>query len=246
MKIQVEDIIKQDNLKEEKINVFLINYTKKNTNDTINNDFTTNTNNNNINDINITNSDLNNFDVLETKSITSEQLKPNFKKDKYKILFFTYIYFLQGIVYGLAYAIPLILSSKKVSFTDIGTFSLVTWPFFLKVLWSPLADSIYIKAIGRRKTWFITCFFIIGVIMISVANITKNIFDGLVDSRYGLFSFDMFFFKYHYFNANFLLSNFGIDTYIWCYYIVFFYGSKDLFINGLCEQKIFLKIREIK
>ena len=34
-------------------------------------------------------------------------------------------------------------------------FTLVSWPFSLKMLWAPLVDSCYIKAFGRRKSWLV-------------------------------------------------------------------------------------------
>lgn len=36
-----------------------------------------------------------------------------------------------------------------------AVFALCSWPFSLKLLWAPIVDAIYLKRIGRRKTWLI-------------------------------------------------------------------------------------------
>jgi hypothetical protein len=43
---------------------------------------------------------------------------------------------------------------------------------FLK---APIVDSVFIKKIGKRKTWLVSCFCIVGIIMISVAEYVHNI-----------------------------------------------------------------------
>ena len=67
---------------------------------------------------------------------------------------------------GLAGAIPLLLKEKNVSFEALALFSLVTVPFSLKLLWAPLVDSTYIKALGRRKTWLVPVQITCGILMI--------------------------------------------------------------------------------
>lgn len=32
-------------------------------------------------------------------------------------------------------------------------FSLAQWPNSIKLLWAPIVDAIYVKWIGRRKSW---------------------------------------------------------------------------------------------
>lgn len=34
-------------------------------------------------------------------------------------------------------------------------FSLVAWPFSLKIIWAPLVDALYLQSVGRRKSWLI-------------------------------------------------------------------------------------------
>ena len=45
-------------------------------------------------------------------------------------------------------------------------FSFAYWPFSIKLLWAPLVDSIYFKAIGRRKSWMIPTQYLIGIFML--------------------------------------------------------------------------------
>jgi MFS transporter, PAT family, solute carrier family 33 (acetyl-CoA transportor), member 1 len=75
------------------------------------------------------------------------------------------LYTLQGIPMGLSASIPFILQ-EKVGYADQATFSLVSWPFSLKLLWAPFVDSIYSQRFGRRKSWLIPVQFICAGLMI--------------------------------------------------------------------------------
>lgn len=61
--------------------------------------------------------------------------KQNVRKDLHNIALLMFLYLLQGIPLGLSGSIPFILSSRKVSYADQGTFSFALWPFSLKLLW---------------------------------------------------------------------------------------------------------------
>ncbi|CAK0825120.1 unnamed protein product [Prorocentrum cordatum] len=64
------------------------------------------------------------------------------------------LYTLQGIPMGLSGFMTMeIKDIFKDSFSEMGTFSLATWPFSLKLLWAPIVDSVYSESFGRRKTW---------------------------------------------------------------------------------------------
>ena len=43
----------------------------------------------------------------------------------------------------------------RVSYTQIGIFSIASYPYSLKLLWSPLVDTFYWKSLGRRKSWIV-------------------------------------------------------------------------------------------
>jgi PAT family acetyl-CoA transporter-like MFS transporter 1 len=77
------------------------------------------------------------------------------KKDFPSILLLMFLYFLQWIPLGLIGSLPYILSARKVSYADQGTFSFAMWPFSLKLLWAPIVDSLFIRKLGRRKSWFV-------------------------------------------------------------------------------------------
>ena len=111
--------------------------------------------------------DINPFpNVIED---SAETPKKGLRKDLKTISLLMYLYFMQGLPLGLAGCIPIIMMSKKASFSDQGTFSFVLWPFSLKLLWAPIVDSIFIKRFGRRKSWLIPVQLLIGMFMITSA-----------------------------------------------------------------------------
>mgnify|MGYP000464915017 FL=1 len=72
---------------------------------------------------------------------------------------------LQGIPVGLAFgSIPFLLRAK-LSYSQIGIFTLCTYPYSLKLLWSPIVDSIFSAKLGRRKSWIVPIQGIIGVLL---------------------------------------------------------------------------------
>nr|SVE74125.1 EOG090X04K8 [Daphnia barbata] len=80
------------------------------------------------------------------------------------LLFFLYL--LQGIPLGLTASIPLMLQNRHVSYKEQAEFSLVFWPFSLKLLWAPIVDSLYSSKMGRRKTWLVPVQYLIGIAML--------------------------------------------------------------------------------
>ena len=49
---------------------------------------------------------------------------------------------------------PFLLQANA-SYTAIGIFSLASYPYSFKLLWSPIVDSVYSAAFGRRKSWVV-------------------------------------------------------------------------------------------
>lgn len=77
----------------------------------------------------------------------------------------------QGVPFGLAFgSIPFLLKSisdsNGTSYTDIGLFSLASYPYTLKILWSPIVDAFYWTKFGRRKSWIFPMQLCIGVTFI--------------------------------------------------------------------------------
>ncbi|CCF59259.1 hypothetical protein KAFR_0G02250 [Kazachstania africana CBS 2517] len=100
------------------------------------------------------------------------------------------LYFLQGIPVGLAFGtVPFLLKSlvKETSFTSLGLFSMATYPYSLKILWSPIVDSFYNKRIGRRRSWIIPIQLISGIILWLIGwGISNNlIFEGVDNPFHG-------------------------------------------------------------
>ncbi|GAA5820863.1 hypothetical protein JCM11251_001850 [Rhodosporidiobolus azoricus] len=84
-------------------------------------------------------------------------------RDKRALALLVALYLLQGIPVGLAFgSIPFLLRSK-LSYSQIGIFSLCTYPYSLKLLWSPVVDSIFSPKLGRRKSWIVPIQTIVGL-----------------------------------------------------------------------------------
>ena len=66
---------------------------------------------------------------------------------------------------GLGRVVPMILKDRGCSFSELGTYSLQSWPFSLKLLWAPLVDCLFIRRFGRRKTWMVPAQVGIGLLM---------------------------------------------------------------------------------
>lgn len=95
------------------------------------------------------------------------------RADRDAIVLLVVLYFVQGIPVGLAFGTMPFLLKAKLSYTDIGLFSLCTWPYSLKLLWSPLVDSVYARAwgplpLGRRKTWIVPTQLLFGVLLLGL------------------------------------------------------------------------------
>lgn len=103
----------------------------------------------------------------EPKStVTKESMlvKSNLKGDWPNIFLLLLLYIMQGIPLGIVTVIPMLLQSKQnVTYKEQALFSIVVWPFSLKLLWAPLVDALYIQKIGRRKSWLIPVQFLMGI-----------------------------------------------------------------------------------
>ncbi|OWB72031.1 hypothetical protein B5S31_g1732 [[Candida] boidinii] len=78
------------------------------------------------------------------------------KTDRPRFILLIILYLLQGVPIGLAFgSIPFLLKSSDLSYSDLGIFSLASYPYSLKLLWSPIVDSFFFKKVGRRRSWII-------------------------------------------------------------------------------------------
>ncbi len=90
-------------------------------------------------------------------------------KDRRNFLLLVLLYFLQGLPMGLALgSLPLLLK-QHVSYTQMGVFSLASYPYSLKLLWSPVVDALWSPVVGRRKSWILPIQTLSGLGMIWLA-----------------------------------------------------------------------------
>jgi hypothetical protein len=88
------------------------------------------------------------------------------EQDKRNFLLLVLLYFLQGIPMGLAAgSVPFLLKSH-LSYGQIGVYSLASYPYSLKLLWSPIVDAVWTPRLGRRKSWILPIQTISGLGMI--------------------------------------------------------------------------------
>ncbi|RKP38643.1 acetyl-coenzyme A transporter 1-domain-containing protein [Dimargaris cristalligena] len=107
-------------------------------------------------------------DVLSEK-VEEDDLPSNFRKDWANILLLVVLYLLQGVPVGLAFgSIPFLLKAK-LSYAQIAVFSLASYPYSLKLFWSPIVDSLYFRSFGRRKTWIVPIQLAIGCLCLWLA-----------------------------------------------------------------------------
>ena len=97
--------------------------------------------------------------------------------EKKKMALLVLLYSMQAIPLGLTSgAIPFMLQSK-LSFTQVGFFSLCSYPYSLKLFWSPIVDSIFSTRIGRRKSWIIPVQFAIAAVLILMAGPIERMYE---------------------------------------------------------------------
>ncbi|KAK3943101.1 acetyl-coenzyme A transporter 1-domain-containing protein [Diplogelasinospora grovesii] len=77
------------------------------------------------------------------------------KQDQKNFGLLVLLYFLQGIPLGLATGSVPFLLKNHMSYGEIGVFSLASYPYSLKLLWSPIVDAVWSPKVGRRKSWIL-------------------------------------------------------------------------------------------
>ncbi len=98
------------------------------------------------------------------------------KEDKKNFFILVLLYFLQGIPVGLAFgSIPFILKSY-LSYTQVGIFTLASYPYSMKLLWSPIVDAFYNKSFGRRKSWIVPIQTVSSFVLLYLSSKTEELF----------------------------------------------------------------------
>ncbi|KAG7890376.1 hypothetical protein KL908_004213 [Ogataea polymorpha] len=117
------------------------------------------------------------------KSSTTQKNLP--RQDRPRFFLLVLLYLIQGVPIGLAFgSVPFLLKSAQLNYTQVGFFSLASYPYSLKLLWSPIVDSCYLKRLGRRRSWIIpvqtisglTLLFLGTVIDSLMRNVQKNLY----------------------------------------------------------------------
>lgn len=65
-------------------------------------------------------------------------------------------------------SLPFLLR-EHLSYSQLAVFSLASYPYSLKLLWSPIVDSLFFRSIGRRKSWIIPMQLIVGTLMLVIS-----------------------------------------------------------------------------
>ncbi|RKP24762.1 acetyl-coenzyme A transporter 1, partial [Syncephalis pseudoplumigaleata] len=73
---------------------------------------------------------------------------------------------LQGVPNGLVFGSIPFLMNDYMSYSQQAVLSLATYPYSLKLFWSPIVDALFVSRIGRRKTWIIPIQLILGVVFL--------------------------------------------------------------------------------
>lgn len=118
-------------------------------------------------------------------------------RDKQGMVLLVVLYLIQGVPLGLSLgSIPFILRSK-LSYSQLGVFALSAYPYSLKLLWSPVVDSLFVPAIGRRKSWIMPMQLIIGLTMLWIALNVQDLIDNPEDhvTRLTIIFFSLVFFS---------------------------------------------------
>ncbi|WFC98175.1 hypothetical protein MYAM1_000899 [Malassezia yamatoensis] len=107
------------------------------------------------------------------------------RSDKEAMALLVVLYLLQGIPVGLAFGTMPYLLKSYMSYTDVGIFMLCTYPYSLKLLWSPIVDTLFVTrwrvpftsltlSLGRRKSWIVPVQFLTSIALYLLANHTEE------------------------------------------------------------------------
>ena len=89
---------------------------------------------------------------------------------------------LTTIIAGLG-SVPFILR-EQLSYSQLATFALSSYPYSLKLFWSPIVDAVYFPSVGRRKSWIIPMQAIIGSMMLWMSFTVQEIMDNVCASSF--------------------------------------------------------------
>lgn len=100
-----------------------------------------------------------------------------FLSDWPSLLLLLFLYMLQGLPLGLIVSIPLIIQEKSATYNQQATFKFASWPWSMKLLWAPLVDALYVKRIGRRKSWLIPVQYLLAITLLVLSFQVDHLID---------------------------------------------------------------------
>ncbi|KAI9781202.1 MAG: hypothetical protein M1816_002462 [Peltula sp. TS41687] len=132
-------------------------------------------------------------------------------RDRRNFLLLVGLYFLQGIPMGLAAgSVPFLLKQAHLSYSQMGVFSLASYPYSLKLLWSPIVDAVWSPKVGRRKSWIIPIQLLSGVGMYWLgAGVKRMMVEASVEDGPGIWPFTG-----------------------WWFFLVFMCATQDIAVDG--------------
>ncbi|KAI6089090.1 MFS general substrate transporter [Hypoxylon rubiginosum] len=96
-------------------------------------------------------------------------------QDQRNFMLLVLLYFLQGVPMGLASGSVPFLLKEHLSFGEIGVFSLASYPYSLKLFWSPIVDAVWSPKFGRRKSWILPIQLISGFGMLYLGSMIEDL-----------------------------------------------------------------------
>ncbi|KAK3393102.1 acetyl-coenzyme A transporter 1 [Podospora didyma] len=99
------------------------------------------------------------------------------KQDQKNFGLLVLLYFLQGVPMGLATGSVPFLLKNHMSYGEIGIFSLASYPYSLKLLWSPIVDALWSPKVGRRKSWILPIQLLSGVGMLWLGSTVEGMME---------------------------------------------------------------------
>jgi len=132
------------------------------------------------------------------------------RQDRRNFLLLVLLYFLQGIPMGLAGGSVPFLLKKHLSYGQIGVFTLASYPYSLKLLWSPIVDAVWSTKVGRRKSWILPIQFFSGFGMIYMGGrAAKMMVAAGAEDGSGVWTFTL-----------------------WWFFLVFLCATQDIAVDG--------------
>ncbi|KAI2637866.1 MFS general substrate transporter [Hypomontagnella submonticulosa] len=114
-------------------------------------------------------------DVAKTPTVNNHGFWELPLQDQRNFMLLVLLYFLQGVPMGLASGSVPFLLKEHLSFGEIGVFSLASYPYSLKLLWSPIVDAVWSPKLGRRKSWILPIQLMSGFGMLYLGSMIEDL-----------------------------------------------------------------------